>query len=180
MLAGTKKQPLKKTGLKSSTSLKANIAKKPKQRVPLEKKTAQQLVKVADEAYSKYIRLRDSAGDGENRTGTCVTCSRPLQVLVEGRFYRGQNGHFVSRGFMITRYDDMNCHLQCSHCNAWRDKRDMTSAYAKAVDKLYGKGCADELEELTKQDGSKRIPPKEELLDIIYTCRAYIKRTLGE
>lgn len=159
--------------------MKASAAK-PKKRVPLEQKTAQQLVKVADEAFSKYIRLRDSEGDSKNRSGSCITCGRPLAVLVDGKFNRGQNGHFVSRGFMVTRFDDMNCHLQCEHCNNWRDKRDMTSAYAKAVDKLYGKGCADELEALTKEENSRRLPPKADLLDIITTCRAYIKRTLEE
>ena len=81
---------------------------------------------------------------------------------------------------MVTRFDEMNCHLQCAHCNAWRDKYDMTQAYAKAIEKRYGKGTVAELTELSKQDGAHRLPKKEELLDIIYTCRAYIKRTLGE
>lgn len=152
---------------------------KKKPRKTLAQKTARELVKPADDEFSRYIRLRDSDGDGNNRTGTCITCSRPLAVLVDGKFVKNaQNGHFVGRGAHITRYDEMNCHLQCAHCNAWRDKRDMTKAYAAAIDKKYGKGTADELEALGKQDGAYKLLPKQELLDLITTCRNYINRTL--
>lgn len=145
----------------------------------LEAKTASELVKIADKEYSRYIRLRDSRGDAYSRKGKCITCSKTLTVLDGGKFMKNaQNGHFMSRGFHITRYDDMNCNLQCSYDNAWRDKRDMTSAYAKALDKRYGAGVAQGLEELAKQDGGKKLLPKAELLDIIYTCRSYNKRIL--
>lgn len=97
----------------------------------------------------------------------------------EGKWREGQNGHFITRGFMVTRFDDMNCHLQCAHCNAWRDKYDMTQSYAKAVEKLYGKGTVEELIELSQQPHAQRLLPKPDLLDIIYTCRAYIKKELG-
>lgn len=152
-----------------------------KPRKKLEEKTASELTKIADMEYSRYIRLRDSEGDGYNRKGICITCNRSLAVLVDGKFVKNaQNGHFVGRGCHATRYDDMNCHLQCSYDNAWRDKRDMTDTYAKAVDKLYGKGTARELEGIAKQDGSKKLLPKADLLDIIYTCRNYIKNTLDK
>jgi len=176
---GLKKKP---SGLKTNVSVKATIAKKPKARIPLEKKTASQLVKVADEAFSKYIRLRDSEKQPNGSfVGKCIDCSKVKTVYAEGRWLKGtDNGHYVSRGVMLLRYDEMNCNLQDSHCNAWRDKGDVDRDYTKAVDKKYGKGVAAELKALAKQQGSHKIPPKEELLDIIYTCRAYIKKTLGE
>ncbi len=80
---------------------------------------------------------------------------------------------------MVTRFDDMNCHLQCAHCNAWRDKYDMTQAYAKAVEKRYGKGTVAELVVLSQQPAAQRLLPKADLLDIIQTCREYIKKELA-
>lgn len=170
------KKPLKKKSLTTNSSLKSNISK-PKPRKKLEEKTARELTKVADQEYSRYIRLRDSHG-GETRTGTCITCGRHLTVYSNGKWGEGQNGHFITRGFMVTRFDDMNCHLQCAHCNAWRDKYDMTQAYAKEVEKRYGKGTVAELIELSKQPASQKLLLKVDLLDIIYTCRAYVKKVL--
>lgn len=161
------------------------IAPKPKTvkpRVPLEKKTAQQLVPVADEAFSKYIRLRDSVRQPDGSyIGTCIDCSKVKVVYRGGRWLKGtDNGHYISRGVHSLRYDEMNCNLQDSHCNAWRDKGDVERDYRKALDKKYGNGTAAELKALSKEPVSHKIPPKDELLDIIYTCRAYIKRELGE
>lgn len=174
------KLPLKKTSLKTTPSLKANLSK-PKPRKKLEEKTAQQLVKPADDAFSKYIRLRDSAWDGDRRVVKCIDCDRVGVVYAGGKWKKGfDNGHYITRGVMTLRYDEMNCNAQSAHCNAWRDKGDVYKDYTKAVDKKYGKGVAKELRDMSKLDGAKKIPPKEDLLDIIYTCRAYIKKELGQ
>lgn len=174
---------LSKKPLKTTTSLKRNIsqAKKSKPRKKLEEKTASELIKPADEAFSKYIRLRDSAWVDGRRVGHCVDCDKVKIVYSDGKWTKGtDNGHYVSRGVMSMRYDEMNCHLQDSHCNAWRDKSDVERDYSKALDKLYGKGTAQELKDLSKEPNSRRLPPKADLLDIIYTCRAYIKKELGQ
>lgn len=176
MLAGTKK-----TSLKSNLSIKARAKKGG--RVSLDKKTASQLVKVADEAFSKYIRLRDSEWDVSKtkRLVSCIDCEKPGIVYENGHWKKGiDNGHYVSRGIMSLRYDDINCNAQNSHCNAWRDKADVEADYSKALDRKYGKGTAQALREASKLPNSRKMPPKAELLDIITTCRAYIKRTLGE
>lgn len=171
---------MKKTSLKTTPSLKANLSK-PKPRKKLEEKNARELVKLADEAFSKYIRLRDGKWEDGKLICSCIDCDRVVISYENGRWRKGiENGHYVTRGIMTLRYDEMNCNAQASYCNAWRDKGDVYKDYTKAVDKKYGKGAAKELRDMSKLDGAKKIPPKEDLLDIIYTCRAYIKKELGQ
>src|SRR4051812_19945744 len=102
------------------------ITPKPKKRKPprsIEQKTAQQLVKVADGCFSKYVRLRDCDFKGDGWYGTCITCSKTGRVVREdGGFERGWDaGHFVSRGNKVVRFDEMNVNLQCAfRCNNMR------------------------------------------------------------
>lgn len=61
-----------------------------------------------DKVFSEYIRLKNANDMGFCR---CVTC---------GKWYHWrkiQNGHYMSRRFMATRYSEMNCHPQCMPCN---------------------------------------------------------------
>ena len=61
-----------------------------------------------DKVFSEYIRLKNANGIGFCQ---CVTC---------GKYYHWtkiQNGHYMSRRYMATRYSEMNCHPQCMPCN---------------------------------------------------------------
>lgn len=61
-----------------------------------------------DKVFSEYIRLKNANDIGFFR---CVTC---------GKYYHWskiQNGHYMSRRYMSTRYSEMNCHPQCMPCN---------------------------------------------------------------
>lgn len=170
---------MKKTTLKTGISLKKTLSK-PKPRTRLEDKTAQKLVDPADEAFSKYIRLRDSEKQPDGTwIGYCIDCGKKKVVFADGRWVKGSdNGHYVSRGVMSLRYNEKNCSLQDSHCNAWRDKGDVERDYSRALDNRYGEGTAKELKRLSKLAGSHKIPPKAELLKIIEESRAYVKTTL--
>lgn len=89
-----------------------------------------------DTVFSQYIRLRDS---DENGRCKCFTCN------YEG-FWKGdgiQNGHFRSRRYNSTRYDEMNNHAQCVICNVNRSGEQYL--YGKKLDELYGEGTADDL-----------------------------------
>lgn len=100
-----------------------------------------QLIKDADAIWSKYIRLRDSSQQMDGSwVGVCISCDRTLEVLSnDGRWRQNaQCGHFVGRGNMWLRYDEYNTNLQCAHCNAWRDKREMIQAYEEAIKLKYG------------------------------------------
>lgn len=175
-MSGLKKtKPLVKSGLKRKPLQKAIKPRQPRKRVPLEKKNAQQLTKVADTWFSRYVRLRDSAYVGTSWVGNCITCDRALTVKNEDKWISSsQNGHFVGRGFHVTRFNEYNCHLQCAHCNAWLDKREMIDRYTKAVARLYGEDTVTELIELSKAPNARKMLTKPELLQIISDAKEYI------
>lgn len=177
---------LKKESLKKKTSLRSlqrakplksvNATKKPKKRLKLDEKSAQQLVKEADKWFSRYIRLRDSKFVEGRWMGNCVTCDRKLVVLSSGGWVASsQNGHFITRGCYQLRFDEFNCHLQCAHCNAWRDKEDMLERYRAAILNLYGEDTLKELKQRSKEEGSFKRPTKPELLQVIQDSKEYIK-----
>ena len=59
-----------------------------------------------------------------------------------------QNGHFQSRGFLATRFDEENCQPQCVGCNMF--KQGEQYKFALNLDSKYGEGKAEELEILAK------------------------------
>jgi Bacteriophage Lambda NinG protein len=77
-----------------------NLAKSSK------KKTAPSLSKLKkklDAIFSQYIRLKHPA--------KCYTCG-----LRKNRKHL-QCGHFISRSYLVTRFDENNCRPQCVGCN---------------------------------------------------------------
>ena len=69
-----------------------------------------QLVKRLDSVFSQYIRQK-YATDGLT---ACVTCG------VVKRWQEQQNGHYMSRGYLPTRWSEDNCAPQCYACNVLR------------------------------------------------------------
>lgn len=86
-----------------------------------------------DKIFSEFIRLRDN--------GKCYTCP------ARGRIQDMDAGHYVDRGNMSTRYDEMNVHCQCHGCNRQMNKKEMREIYARRLDKEYGKGTAEMLDQ---------------------------------
>lgn len=161
------KTPLKaKTRIKAVQPLRKAVKPKVRKRTTLEQKTAQQLVKLADAVFSRYIRLRDSEQQPDGSwVGECVTCTRKLTVINnENKWVKSsQNGHYIGRGNHELRYSELNCHLQCAHCNAWLDKVTMIERYTEAIILLYGFDTLTELKNAPYRASSK----KPELLQII-------------
>lgn len=96
-------------------------------------KTTKELKAELDDWYSYYIRLKHT----NNGLVGCVTCSEimhPKDI---------QNGHYISRNHLATRYLDQNCHPQCYHCNV-RLKGNYTQ-YALFMLSKYGKDVLDYL-----------------------------------
>ncbi len=89
-----------------------------------------------DEWFSLYIRLRDSNANGFTK---CVTCDK----VDHWRSF--DCGHFQSRRYLSTRYDDQNCASQCQNCNHWGAGEQYK--FGIAIDRLYGKGTTKELEQ---------------------------------
>jgi len=91
---GTKQ--MKKSGFKAKTApVKKKGLKRPKQ------PSQAMLKKELDRVFSLYIRAKYKK--------ECYTCGKRGVTL--------QCGHFVSRQYLATRWDENNCRPQCVGCN---------------------------------------------------------------
>ena len=98
------------------------------------------LKKEMDAIFSTYVRLRDLTLNGE---AVCVTCNiaKPYKQM--------QNGHFMSRRHMSTRFEEMNTAVQCMGCNMYN--QGMQYEMSKYLDKKYGEGTAEDMQILSRQ-----------------------------
>ena len=92
------------------------------------------LKKMADTAFSLYIRQRDS---DENGFGKCVTCN------TVNHYKKMDAGHFISRDHAGTRYDDRNVFLQCKRCNIFMSGN--KPEFAIFLMKRFGEGIVEDL-----------------------------------
>jgi ssDNA-binding Zn-finger/Zn-ribbon topoisomerase 1 len=107
------------------------------------------LVEKLDAVFSQYIRLLYSF---DNRTmARCYTCGKPKLIKDI------QNGHFITRARMNTRWHEDNCRPQCKGCNIFgggknlefeEELEDEIGIDAVRAIKLLGR------EEWTKKDDS--------------------------
>lgn len=168
-----RKTPMKRTAFKRKA--------KPKKRKTLEQKTAAQLMKPADLAFGRYIRLRDTERIGTEFIGTCITCPRNLLVLYLDDFGNwrwvasSQDGHCFGRGVYSLRYNEFNNNLQCAHCNAWLEKNEMLRRYKQAIRDKYGEGVWEELEAQANGADAYKRPGKAELLQIIEDSKKQVE-----
>lgn len=87
------------------------------------------LVRKLDGVFSEYIRLRDSRQFGY-RAFRCISCGQIKP------YEKADCGHFISRKHMSTRFDENNCHAECSYCN--RFSADHLIAYQNNLKRLLG------------------------------------------
>lgn len=176
----SKPSPIKELKLKQLEEQGLRKKSKKRSRKTLSQKTAQELIRVADKEYSRYVRLRDSEFNGLEWVSECICCGKPLLVIdSEGKWKQGvDNGHFISRGVMSLRYNEFNTNAQSAHCNAWKDKETMLEGYRKGIMDKYGKEILDELKALSKSPDAYKRPTKPELLDIIESSRKWVRFTL--
>ena len=118
---------------------KNSIKKKPKKK-PGPKTTRKGLRFSLDRAFSWYIRLTHADEDG---ICTCFTCGKRLH------WSQIQNGHFVSRGKLATRWRPDNCRPQCYGCNITRNGEQWK--FGQALDAYYGQGHAEKMFRLSNR-----------------------------
>ena len=94
-------------------------------------KTRSLAKKKADKYFSEYIRERDS----NKGVCTCVTCGK--------RTTEFDCGHFISRRFDTTRFDEKNAHGQCLKCNRFENGNQFQ--HGIRIDEIHGKGTAEGL-----------------------------------
>ena len=103
-------------------------------------KSISKLKKELDKFFSLYIRLRDATDEGLCQCFTCGCVKHYKKGM--------QNGHFQSRSFLATRFDEENCQAQCVGCNMF--KQGEQYKFSLYLDSKYGEGKAAELEFLAR------------------------------
>mgnify|MGYP003644948864 FL=1 len=92
------------------------------------------LIAKADKVFSQYIRKRNA--DHRDYVA-CFTCGKVDH-------WKSQDcGHFMSRKYYNTRWDEENCQVQCKGCNIFRHGEQFL--FGVHTDQLYGHGKAEEL-----------------------------------
>ena len=84
-----------------------------RQKQTVQRPSLSRAVRKLDKVFSLYIRLRDSKPYGY-KAFRCISCG---QVKA---FEYADCGHYYSRTHMATRFDEDNCHAECSYCNRFR------------------------------------------------------------
>ncbi len=95
--------------------------------------TRKQIIKKLDSVFSEYIRRRNSVDD----ISECFTCGK------KDHWKKLQCGHFQSRKHYSTRFDEINCQVQCAGCNVFRYGEQFI--FGKNLNKKYGKNTAEKL-----------------------------------
>ncbi len=89
-------------------------------------KSKREYIKKLDRIFSKYIRLSRSVDDYV----TCFTCGKILRIK------EATVGHFIKRQYLGTRFDEVNCQIQCKKCNYFLQGNDVE--FQKRLIDVYG------------------------------------------
>ena len=116
------------------------------------KLTRSKLVKKLDTIFSIYIRRKNAVND----IATCFTCGK------KDHWKKLQNGHFQSRKHYSTRFDEINCQVQCAGCNVF--KYGEQYVFGNKLDIKYGTGTAEKLYLKAKQIIKLTNPEIEDLI----------------
>ena len=89
--------------------------------------------------FSIYIRLRDcKETTGTLTHGRCFTCSKVVP------YNQAEAGHYISRRYKATCYDEQNVNLQCEDCNEYKSGN--LKVYKEKIIQVYGQEVLEDLE----------------------------------
>tara|TARA_R110000744_G_scaffold270372_2_gene383548 strand:- start:931 stop:1323 length:393 start_codon:yes stop_codon:yes gene_type:complete len=91
------------------------------------------VVKKLDTIFSQYIRKKNS----DHGKAICFTCGKVDE------WKNLQCGHFQSRRHYSTRWDEVNCQVQCAGCNVF--KYGEQYKFSIALNAKYGESTAKDL-----------------------------------
>ena len=129
--------------LKRTTPLKkATIKRKPwVKKAEKAGMSKPKLIKELDVWFSRYIRLKYSDSRGYCR---CISCGKVY-------FWKEiQNGHYMSRRYMSTRFSEDNCRPQGVECNIFN--QGAIQMYRRALIKEIGEQRVDLIEVRARQE----------------------------
>jgi len=118
--------------------------------------TVQDYIKLAQQVFNKYIRLRDEGN-------VCISCQKKPLKENAGHFYNANNHWSV-------RFDERNVHLQCEHCNTF-----LSGNLIYYRENLLKKIGIEEFENLSAEAMKTRKFTIEELKEIIATYKKKCK-----
>ena len=130
--------------------------KKKKAKLKMDLMTIQDYIKIAQQVFNKYIRLRDK---GQN----CISCGKKPLKQNAGHFYNANNHWSV-------RFNELNVHLQCEHCNTY-----LSGNLINYRENLLKKIGIEDFELLSSEANKTRKFTVNELKEIISTYKQKIK-----
>lgn len=130
--------------------------KRKKAKMKMDLMTTQDYVKLAQQVFNKYIRLRDAGN-------VCISCGKKPLKENAGHFYNANNHWSV-------RFDERNVHLQCEHCNTY-----LSGNLIYYRENLLTKIGIEEFENLSAEAMKTRKFTIDELKEIISTYKKKIK-----
>lgn len=107
--------------------------KKDRKTAPKEKDETKVLIGKLDDVFSQWIRLSDCDKKGMLKCATCTHFDHWTNF---------DNGHFMSRRHMATRFERMNCNPQCGGCNNPMMGGGKQYEHSLYIDKRWGDGTA--------------------------------------
>ena len=126
--------------------------KRKKAKMKMDLMTLSDYVKLAQQVFNKYIRLRDAGN-------VCISCQKKPLKSNAGHFYNANNHWSV-------RFDERNVHLQCEHCNTY-----LSGNLIYYRENLLKKIGIEEFENLSAEAMKTRKFTIEELKEIISTYK---------
>lgn len=107
--------------------------------------TRTKLLEKADKYFSLYFRAKSA---NENGVVRCSTCGQyMIWKMTDGSCH---TGHWQSRGFNSTRFNEKNVAIQCKKCNTYLEG--LKPVMRTYLEELHGK------EEIQKVEALSRLP----------------------
>jgi len=138
---------------------KVKTWKKTKAKMKVDLMTLQDYLKIAQQIFNKYIRLRDKGNEGN----VCISCGKPPKKENAGHYLNANNHYNV-------RFDERNVNLQCEHCNTFLSGN-LINYRANLIKKIG----EDELTKLEAEANETRKFTIQELKEIIETYKKKVK-----
>ena len=114
----------------------------------LDRKTLRNRLDRLAQTYARYKGATKVDGHWFN---TCITCGQFLPVE------KLQGGHFIPRGCIATRWEEIDISAQCCRCNGFLDGNYI--AYSKYMIDTYGIDTFNQLVETRKKFNRGEIRP---------------------
>ena len=123
------------------------------------------IIKKADKVFSEYIRRRYA---NHAEVVSCFTCGK------KGHWKTMDAGHFMSRKFYSTRWNEENVQVQCKGCNIFRSGEQYM--FGLQLDRKYGPGKSEELLQKSRSLLKLSTPDLIDLIDFFKAKLVKLKK----